>query len=201
MPEPVQSRAYATRQRILDAAMRIFSHKGYHDTRVDEIAEASETSKGAIYFHFPSKERIFLALIDQFADLLEAQLEKVLAETPGGIERVDAALRVCLETFGQYRQLAKIVLVQAVGLGQVFEQKRIEVHQRFVQVIKRELDKAVAEGDIPPIDTEVAALAWMGALNEVVIRWVHTGEPDPTRSLPTLRVMLLRSVGVDVETE
>lgn len=201
MPEPVQSRAQATRQRILDAAMRIFSNKGYHDTRVDEIAEASETSKGAIYFHFPSKERIFLALIDQFADLLEAQLEKALAETPGGIERVDAALRVCLETFGQYRHLAKIVLVQAVGLGQIFEQKRIEVHQRFVQVIKRELDKAVAEGDIPPIDTEVAALAWMGALNEVVIQWVHTGEPDPTRSLPTLRLMLLRSVGVDVETE
>lgn len=201
MPEPVQSRAYATRQRILDAAMRIFSNKGYHDTRVDEIAQASETSKGAIYFHFPSKERIFLALIDQFADLLESQLEKALAETPGGIERVDAALRVCLETFGQYRQLAKIVLVQAVGLGQIFEQKRIEVHQRFVQVIKRELDKAVAEGDIPPIDTEVAALAWMGALNEVVIQWVHTGEPDPTRSLPTLRVMLLRSVGVNVEEE
>ncbi|GAP63221.1 hypothetical protein ARMA_1644 [Ardenticatena maritima] len=201
MPEPVQSRAQATRQRILDAAMRIFSNKGYHDTRVDEIAAASETSKGAIYFHFPSKERIFLALIDQFADLLEAQLEKALAETPGGIERVDAALRVCLETFGQYRHLAKIVLVQAVGLGQIFEQKRIEVHQRFVHVIKRELDKAVAEGDIPPIDTEVAALAWMGALNEVVIQWVHTGEPDPTRSLPTLRLMLLRSVGVNVETE
>ena len=59
--------------------------------------------------------------------------------------------------------------------------------------------KHVQEGDIPPLDTEVAAYAWMGAINEVIIRWVHTGEPEPARVLPTLRSMLLRSIGVSEE--
>ncbi|MEZ4558213.1 MAG: helix-turn-helix domain-containing protein [Caldilineaceae bacterium] len=61
------------RNRILDAALNIFSNKGYHDTRMDEIVDASHTSR-AIYFHFPNKERLFLALVDQFANLLERRI-------------------------------------------------------------------------------------------------------------------------------
>ena len=59
-----------TRYRILNAAINVFSQKGYHDTRVDEIVRAAETSKGGVYFHFPSKQDIFLGLMDEFADLL-----------------------------------------------------------------------------------------------------------------------------------
>ncbi|MCB0037253.1 MAG: TetR/AcrR family transcriptional regulator, partial [Anaerolineales bacterium] len=45
-----------TRERILDAALNIFSSKGYYDTKLDEVADESGTSKGSIYFHFPNKE-------------------------------------------------------------------------------------------------------------------------------------------------
>ena len=42
----------STKTRILDAALSAFSRKGYHDTRLDDIVDESDTSKGAIYFHF-----------------------------------------------------------------------------------------------------------------------------------------------------
>jgi TetR/AcrR family transcriptional regulator, fatty acid metabolism regulator protein len=189
----------STRQKILSAAINVFANKGYHAARVDEIVAASETSKGAVYFHFPSKKEIFLGLVDEFAKILENRLKEVIAEEDRGILRVNAALTICLETFGKYRQLAKIFLIQAVGLGASFEEKQQEIHNRFVKVIKKHLDEAMAEGDITPIDTEVTAFAWMGAINEVVIRWVYTGEPAPTRALPTLRLILLRSIGVSDE--
>lgn len=185
-----------TRERILSAAVKVFSTKGYHDTRVDEIVEESSTSKGAVYFHFPSKQRIFLAIVEEFTGLLENKLLEAIAREPDGVRRVNAALQIGLETFGKYRSIAKIFLVQASGLGQTFEEKRLAILARFAAVIKGYLDQAVAEGDIPPLDTEVASYAWIGAINEVVIRWVHTGHPEPERVLPTLRTVLLRSIGV-----
>lgn len=185
-----------TRDRILSAAVKVFSNKGYHDTRVDEIVEESDTSKGAVYFHFPSKQRIFLAIVEEFTGLLEKKLLEAIEREPDGVRRVNAALQIGLETFGKYRSIAKIFLVQAIGLGQAFEEKRLEILARFAAVIKSYLDQAVSEGDIPPLDTEVAAYAWIGAINEVVIRWVHTGQPEPERVLPTLRTILLRSIGV-----
>jgi AcrR family transcriptional regulator len=188
-----------TRARILEAAASVFASKGYHDTKVDDIVSQSQTSKGAFYFYFPSKQEIFLALVDTFADLLENRLKERIQKEPSGMARVDMALRVCLETFGQYRSLAKIALVQATGLGLAFEEKRRAVNERFIQIIKENLDESVADGSIPALDTEVAACAWMGALNEIVLRWVYHGEPDPARALPALRRLLLQSIGVQEE--
>ncbi|MEW6400713.1 MAG: TetR/AcrR family transcriptional regulator [Chloroflexota bacterium] len=188
-----------TRSRILEAAVSVFASKGYHDTKVDDIVAESKTSKGSFYFYFPSKQDIFLALVDTFADLLESQLQNRIASETSGMARVDLALRVCLETFGQYRGLAKIALVQATGLGLAFEEKRRAVNDRFIQIIKQNLEEAIADGSIQPTDPEVIACAWMGALNEIVLRWVYTGQPDPVRSLPVLRRMFLQSIGVAEE--
>lgn len=190
-----------TRERILDAALNIFSNKGYHDTRMDEIVEASDTSKGSIYFYFPNKERLFLALVDQFADLLERRVVEAVESEEEGIARVRAALQACLETFGRYRRPAKILLVQAVGLGSVFEKKRIEVNDRFAGLIKQYLNESIAVGDIAPVDVEVVSYAWMGAIYGIVIRWVYTGEPDSERILSALLPMLLKSVGYEDRVE
>ncbi len=183
------------KSRILDAALDVFASKGYHDTRLDEIVAESHTSKGAIYFHFPNKERLFLALVDQFADLLERRVKEAIAHEDVGIARVRVALETCLDTFGRYRRPAKLLLVQAVGLGAAFENKRNEINDRFARLIETYLQEAITVGDIPPVDTEIVAYAWMGAMYGVIIRWVYTGEPEPARIMGTLLPVLLRSVG------
>jgi len=189
-----------TRGRILDAALDIFSHKGYYDTKLDEIASESQTSKGSIYFHFPNKERLFLSLVDQFADLLERQVKEAIAQEDKGMRRVQVALEPCLTTFGKYRRPAKILLVQALGLGQPFEQKRMAVNERFAKLIGGYLREAVEQGEIEPLDLEVVSHAWMGAIFNIVIRWVYTGEPEPQRIMDSLVPLLLASVGYEEPT-
>lgn len=189
----------ATRERILDAALLAFSRKGYHGTRLDDIVEVSETSKGAIYFHFANKERLFLALVDQFADLLERRVLEAIEHEPRGMARVKVALETTLQTFGRYRRPAKILLVQAVGLGSIFENKRAEINDRFARLIETYLKEAIEIGDIDPVDTQVVSCAWMGAIYELVIRWVQTGEPEPDRIMGGLLPLLLRSVGYEAQ--
>ena len=195
----MKSKAQLTRQRIMDAALNVFSRKGFHDTRIDDIADEAQSSKGGVYFHFPGKEQLFLALIDEFARLLEERLTASIAAEPRGIRRVEAALQAGLSVFGEYNQLAKIFLLQAVGLGQTFETKRLEILDRFAGLIQCHLDEAVVDGNIEPIDTEIVAHAWVGAINELVMRWIQTGQPDPDRIMPTLQLILMRSIGFDGE--
>ena len=94
------------------------------------------------------------------------------------------------------RELARILLLEAVSLGPAYETKRAEIHERFAALIRGYLDEAAAEGSIPPLDTRVATLAWLGAVNEVVIQWLSRGEPDLLdEAVPALTPMLLRSIG------
>lgn len=186
-----------TKDRILSAAIEVFAAKGYHGTVVDDIVTVSGTSKGAFYHYFPSKQGIFVTLMDEMASTVEQGVEAVIGSERGALAKVEAALRVVLETAASRRDLVRILLIEAVGLGPTLEHKRLEIHRRFAHVIQRHLDRAVAEGDVQPQDTALAAQAWIGALTEVITQWLISGAGDLMARLPALRTLLLRSIGAD----
>src|SRR5215469_9351129 len=139
-----QLRSQQRHQRILDAATRVFSTKGYHATLVDEIAAEAETSKGGVYFHFPNKQAIFLALLDRLADMLRERVEAAVATQADPVRRAEAALRVVLETFGNHRRLARLFMVEALGAGPEFNARMIQIRAEFADLIRVHLDDAVA---------------------------------------------------------
>ncbi len=185
----------ATRERILDAALSVFAGKGYHRATVDDIVRTSGTSKGAVYHHFPNKQAVFLALADDFAARLAAAVAAAIAERQGALARVEGALTAALQTFTANERLARLILLEAVSLGTLWETRRAEVHDRFAALVQGYLDQAVAERSIPPLDTRVATLAWVGAVNEVVIQWLHGRVDDLGATVPALTRLLLRSIG------
>jgi AcrR family transcriptional regulator len=190
-----QERSRTRRQRVLDAALEIFSEHGYSDTPIDEIARASGTSKGGLYFHFPSKQALFLALLEEASAALIGRVEAAMAIETDPIARGEAALREVLRAFGGHRVLARLLLIEAVGAGKEFNDKRNDLHLAFAGLIAECLDDAVSHGELPPCDTQVAAHAWYGAVNQIVLRWLMTGEPQRLEEVfPALRALLLYGV-------
>jgi AcrR family transcriptional regulator len=185
----------ATRDRILGAALEVFAGKGYHRAIVDDIVRASGTSKGAVYHHFPTKEAIFVALVDDFAERLALAVAAAVGERHGALAKVEGALTAALTTFAQNERLARLILLEAVSLGAAYQVKRTEVTGRFAALIQGYLDEAAAEGSVAPLDTRIATLAWLGAVNEVVIQWLHGGIEDLRATIPPLTRILLRSIG------
>ncbi len=190
-----QLRSQQRHQRILDAATFVFSTKGYHGTLVDEIAAEAETSKGGVYFHFPNKQAIFLALLDRLADILRERVETAVAQHTDPLVRAEAALHVVLETFGSHRRLARLFLVEALGAGPEFNARMMHIRADFADFIRVQLDAAVAADAIPPLDTATVATAWFGAVNEVVTHWALAERPGRLEdAYPTVRTLLLHGV-------
>src|SRR5260370_38213390 len=101
----------ATRDKILQAALEGFAQKGYHTALVDDIVRVPRTSKGAVYHHFPNKEALFLALVDEFAGRLAEPVAAATGGAEGAPGSVEAALTAGLETFARHRELAQILLL------------------------------------------------------------------------------------------
>jgi AcrR family transcriptional regulator len=191
----IQERSRTRRQRVLAAALEVFTRHGYSDTAIDEIARASGTSKGGLYFHFPSKQALFLALLDEASVALLRRVEAAMATETEPLERGDAALREVLHAFGGHRVLARLLLVEALGAGKEFNSKLNDLHAAFAALVADCLDDAVSQGLISPLDTHLAAHAWYGAVNHVVLRWLMTGEPKQLEeTYPALRSLLLFGV-------
>jgi AcrR family transcriptional regulator len=200
--EREQTRSEVRKERIMEAALDVFSRHGYGDAAMDEIASESATAKGGLYFHFPNKQTIFVALLDRMAALLLTRAEAAIAAEPDPVRKVDVALEVVLETFGSHRRMARLFLVDAFGASREFNEKMIEVHHAFHDLIARHLEDGVAQGAIPPLDSRFAAQAWFGALNEVVMNWVMDPDPPPlANAYPALRTLLRRSVGAPIDDD
>src|SRR5258708_18369033 len=142
MRSPLVATRVGTRGRILEAALEVFARKGYHGA--SDIVRASGTSKGAVYHHFPNKEAVFLALVDDFATRLAAAVGAAVGARQGALGKVEGALMAALATFAENERLARLILLEAVSLGPLYQRKRAEGAGPFPTLIQGHPDQAAA---------------------------------------------------------
>jgi AcrR family transcriptional regulator len=91
MPRPDVSEE--RREQILEAAMGVFAERGLHEARMDDIAERSGLSKGALYLYYKSKDAIIAALMRQFFKIEMRGLAQVRTQGGAVSERLLAYTR------------------------------------------------------------------------------------------------------------
>ncbi|MEE8046870.1 MAG: TetR/AcrR family transcriptional regulator [Dehalococcoidia bacterium] len=200
MSESSTKQRAQTRERILEAAEAVFADNGYHDALVDEIGKRTSMSKGGLYFHFPSKEDLFFAVMDRLANKLVMRAEKAAAKADSPLEAAEAALGAVLSALSVQKRLARLLITQGYSMGNAFEAKRAEMFDRFAGVIARELEAAKESGQVGDVNTDLASRVWLGAVNEVVVHWLFSGGASPKDSAPELKKYLLDSVRGQVKT-
>ena len=188
--------AEATREKILDAAIEVLAARGYDAANVDEIVRRCGASKGAFYFHFPSKEEMVLGLANRLGDRLVRKVGETIEPLAPSRERLGRAVTALLETLTRKRALAQLLLVNIVGHGRAMDRKFLPVRKKFETFIRGELDLALEAGALRPgVSTEVAARLWLGALHELILHWLLEERPEPlTSRAEELKRLLLEGV-------
>ena len=184
-----------TRERILEAAELVFADNGYHEALVDDIGKRTSMSKGGLYFHFPSKEELFFAVMDRLANKLVKRAEKAAARADSPVAAAEAALGAVVSALSKQKRIARLLVTQGYSMGNAFESKRSEIFNRFAGVISRQLDEAVEAGQIDDLDTDLASRVWLGAVNETVVHWLFSGGRSPAETAPELKKLLVASIG------
>jgi TetR/AcrR family transcriptional regulator, transcriptional repressor for nem operon len=80
MKAVTQSRAFETREKILQAASRLFALKGYHDTKLEEVLGTAQVSKGAFFHQFRDREDLGFAVLDWHMDRRRQLLDAIEQE-------------------------------------------------------------------------------------------------------------------------
>lgn len=99
---------------LLDAAGRVFGRRGYHATRVSEIAAEAGVAQGTVYLHFASKEQLYIGLLERFAGMLRATAEGLAwADIRSTDDLGDALADLCTDIFelcAAHRDAAALLL-------------------------------------------------------------------------------------------
>ena len=106
--KPQRARGRATRARLMDAGVAVFSRRGFHATRVDDIVKRAKASHGTFYLYFGSKEALFQELVAEVAQQFHTLTDDLpdIRDTPEGRE----ALETWLDSFiGLYRTYGPLI--------------------------------------------------------------------------------------------
>ena len=156
-----QQRADITRSQLLDAAQVCFAEKGYDATGVADICRRAGVSKGAFYHHFPSKQALFLELLNHWLAALDARvailrtqdgdaqdlLPGIAGLIPGVFADAAGQLPMYLEF---WRQAARDPIMWEATIAPFHRYREF-----FTEVIQAGIDK----GALRPVDAQIAARA------------------------------------------
>jgi AcrR family transcriptional regulator len=172
------------RGRILAAVAESVAEHGFARVTVADVIARAGVSRETFYEQFSDKEEAFLAALDAGADGLLAILGAAIAlPASDPLERLDRMLKAYLTTLAAEPSFAKAYLIDAYGAGAEATARRIDLQQRFVEVIAR-----VLEVDMDDASDRFACEALVAAVSSLVTARIGTGR---ARQLPELREPLI----------
>jgi AcrR family transcriptional regulator len=168
LPPRLEARRESRRQRLLAAALDLFAERGFHDTSVDDVVGIARTSKSAFYVYFESKEDCFRVLLEKEGGALIQAVKAGSAATSGHRARIREGVFIFVRTCWARHRVARLLLVEGVGLSGSIEEVRVRLHREFAELVESQVRRGQAHGEFSGTDPAVYGRAVVGAVNEAI---------------------------------
>jgi TetR/AcrR family transcriptional regulator, fatty acid metabolism regulator protein len=161
------------RRAILDAAVRVFARQGFHACRVADIADEAGVAYGLVYHYFASKDEILDTLfLERWAIMLET-IRHVDAQAIPAREKLAAIASFIIDSYTHNPDLMKVIIVEVTRAANSFGQTHLAQIRQAFTLISEIVTKAQAAGEFKPeITAEFAAIAFYGAIEQVLTGWI-----------------------------
>ncbi len=180
--KPKKGASQEKRERILQAAIRVFAEKGFYATRVSEIAKAAGVADGTIYLYFENKDDVLISIFEDRINKLLEILQGVV-EGPEALEdKIRRIVELQLGLLRGQRDLAEVVTVNLRQSSRLLKQYAAPLFNKYLELIAGLIAQGQKEGllraDVSP---RLAARSLWGALDGIALTWALGDEPDPER--------------------
>ncbi len=156
----------SVRQRLMDSAVLLFTTRGYAATSVREIVEMAGVTKPALYYHFESKEGIYLAILDELVKIADEGIAASRVASGTARQRLEAFLLGIYALFETKKAWVRMINAVFWGPAQGAPPFDFETfHRKLRNVLAEIVAEGIAAGELRAADREDVTLALMGVLS------------------------------------
>jgi AcrR family transcriptional regulator len=159
------------RRQLLDAAVRVFARKGFHASRVGDIAEEAGVAHGLLYHYFKSKDDVLEAVFHDNWSLLLARIASVEETDEPAADQLRHIAAIVLRTWLHLPDVVRVVIREFGRSPELAE--RIGELAEPIEVIQRVIERGIERGEFrKDIDPRFAATVVYGSIDELLTGWV-----------------------------
>jgi len=171
------------RRQIIRAAVKVFSRKGFHDAKVEEIAQVADVGKGTVYEYFSSKTELFQ---EMFKTGMQFYLDNMINELKPGLssrEKLTRIARLHLRFVNSYKDLARVTMTENAYFDEDFRKWIWENRNRKIEMLRDIIDEGIKNGEFRETNSHAAALALTGALGALFSPVIFSGTKINTKEI------------------
>jgi len=187
------------RDRILRAAVKIFSRKGFFNSKVSEIARAAEVADGTIYLYFRNKEDLLISLFEEKMGEVVADVRRRIAVGGDAVDRLRIFIENHMDLLERESGLVEVLQVELRQSTKFLKDYTPVKFFEYLEVISDILEQGKREGVFRPgLNVSVARRAIFGALDELSLTYILSRKPKyhPTVTAAELCRLLLEGLCV-----
>jgi AcrR family transcriptional regulator/predicted DNA-binding transcriptional regulator AlpA len=174
---------------IMGKAVEVFARKGYHKARISDITRAVGLGHSTFYLYFPSKKALFMECVDQVFQAMFSGVWEEIKHEKDPLKRMRMRGEVVLKSYPQFIDILQ-VLHGTVEDDPRLEAKRREIYASVAKTVQRDIVKAIEEGLIKPVNTEIASYMMVGWLETAPLLMGQGKDYTPDELLDTLEDIL-----------
>ena len=159
------------KEQIMSAALSVVVAKGYDQSRMDDIVEKSQLSKGAIYWYYKSKKEVYLSLVDYWFIQYSSGVVDTLQQQSSASDQLKALFEFFIEQFDKNPAAFKLLVEfwRLAGLNPDFNTKLQQVYSDFLEYIIEIIKVGIANGEFKNVEPRITALSIL--INIEGINW------------------------------
>jgi AcrR family transcriptional regulator len=178
---------------IMERAVEVFARKGYHKARISDITRAVGLGHSTFYLYFPSKKALFVECVDQVFQAMFSGVWEEIKHEKDPLRRMRMRAEVVLKSYPQFIDILQ-VLHGTMEEDPRLESKRKEIYASVAKTVQRDIVKAMGEGLIKPINTEIASYMMVGWLETAPLLLGADKGYAPDDLLDTLEMLMSYSI-------
>jgi AcrR family transcriptional regulator len=169
----------------MDAGLELFGSEGYAGTSIERLCATASVSTRNFYEEFAGREALLIALHERITQqaLQNATIALAGHEQDPLRERIDRMVRAYITTTSGDPKWTRLAYVEVVGVSAAVEQHRLMWRERIVEFLVEEADRAAKRGEAEARDFHLTAVAFIGAVNELVYYWSMHNRSTPLDDL------------------
>jgi TetR/AcrR family fatty acid metabolism transcriptional regulator len=165
------------RRLILDAAVRVFARKGFHQSRVGDIAREAGVAHGLLYHYFDSKDQLLETVFIENWSVLVDRIRAVEETDERAADQLRHVAAILLRTWRHQPDVVRVVVREIARSPEV--QERIGELVEPIGSIRRLVERGQERGEFrADLDARLAATIFYGAVDAVLTGWVLGTRPD-----------------------
>ena len=169
-PPPSTGTADLTRQRLIRAALELFTTRGYHDTTTAQIAKKAGIAEGTIYKHFASKQQLLNELYRAAQRWAVKVVQQAARDPQGGTARaqLSAVAQGLVEGAAQETAIVKLGLLEPLAAGPLLDDESRRTEREFRGALERILAEGKAQGTVRAGAVEIWAGVWLSVISHAL---------------------------------